>query len=88
MQADEAKPENGYFCEWMAYQVGQAAMSGDGPFETCRRSVKTSVYRGIVLQKSQNAVQLNFRQTTKQAATVDRCSLKRATEVASEFVTE
>jgi hypothetical protein len=28
----------------------------------------------IVLQKSQNAVQLNFRQTTKQAATVDRCS--------------
>jgi hypothetical protein len=47
-----------------------------------------SVLEGIVLQKSQNAVQLNFRQTTKQAATVDRCSLKRATEVASEFVTE
>jgi hypothetical protein len=38
VQADEAKPENGYFCEWMAYQVGQAAMSGDGTFETCRRS--------------------------------------------------
>ena len=42
----------------------------------------------IVLQKSQNAVRLNFRQTPKQAATVDRCSLKRATEVASELITE
>jgi len=29
-----------------------------------------------------------FPPTTKQAATVDRCSLKRATEVVSEFVTE
>jgi hypothetical protein len=34
VQADEAKPENGYFCEWMAYQVGQAAMSTSGTFET------------------------------------------------------
>jgi hypothetical protein len=25
MQAGEAKPEHGYFCEWMPYQVGQAA---------------------------------------------------------------
>jgi hypothetical protein len=25
VQADEAKPEHGYFCEWMPYQVGQAA---------------------------------------------------------------
>jgi len=40
----------------------------------------------IVLQKSQNAVRLIFRQTTKQAAIVDRCSLKRAAEVACEFV--
>jgi hypothetical protein len=47
-----------------------------------------SVARGILLQKSQNAARLNFRQTTKQAATADRCSFKRATEVASEFVTE
>jgi hypothetical protein len=42
----------------------------------------------IVLQKSQNAVRLNFRQTPNQAATVDRCSLKRAREVASELITE
>ena len=25
VQADEDKPEHGYFCEWMPYQVGQAA---------------------------------------------------------------
>jgi hypothetical protein len=30
-----------------------------------------------LLQKSQNAVRLNFRLMTKQAATVDRCNLKR-----------
>jgi hypothetical protein len=42
----------------------------------------------IVLQKSQNAVRLNFRQRTKQAVIVDRCRFNRATEVISEFVTE
>jgi hypothetical protein len=42
----------------------------------------------IVLQKSQNAVRLNFRQRTKQAVIVDRCRFNRATEVVSEFVTE
>ena len=25
VQVDEPRPENGYFCEWMPYQVGQAA---------------------------------------------------------------
>jgi len=25
LQEDDAKPENGYFCAWMPYQVGQAA---------------------------------------------------------------
>jgi hypothetical protein len=25
VQAGEAKPEHGYFCSWMPYQVGQAA---------------------------------------------------------------
>jgi hypothetical protein len=45
-------------------------------------------YWQIVLQKSQNAARLNFRQRTKQAVIVDRCSLKRATEVANKFVTE
>jgi len=43
---------------------------------------------GILLQNSQNAVRQNFRQMTKQATPVDRCSLKRATDVAGEFVTE
>jgi hypothetical protein len=42
----------------------------------------------IVLQKSQNAVRLNFRQRTKQAVIVGRCRFNRATEVISEFVTE
>jgi hypothetical protein len=39
-----------------------------------------------MLQKSQNAERLIFRERTKQAAIADRCSLKRATEVACEFV--
>jgi len=38
----------------------------------------------IVLQKSQNAVRLIFRQKTNQATTADRCILKRASEVANE----
>jgi hypothetical protein len=37
----------------------------------------------ILLQKSQNAVRLIFRKKTKQAAIVDRCSFRPATEVAS-----
>src|SRR4030081_2445797 len=40
----------------------------------------------ILLQKSQNAERLIFRERMKQAAIADRCSLKRATEVACEFV--
>jgi hypothetical protein len=40
----------------------------------------------ILLQKSQNAERLIFRERTKQAAIADRCSLKRAAEVACEFV--
>src|SRR5437879_4133746 len=39
-----------------------------------------------MLQKSQNAERLIFRERTKQAAIADRCSLKRAAEVACEFV--
>jgi len=34
----------------------------------------------IVLQKSQNALRLVFRQKTKQATIADRCVLKRATD--------
>jgi hypothetical protein len=40
----------------------------------------------ILLQKSQNAERLIVRERTKQAAITDRCSLKRAAEVACEFV--
>src|SRR3977135_3098184 len=43
-------------------------------------------YWQILLQKSQNAERLIFRERTKQAAIADRCSLKRAAEVACEFV--
>src|SRR3979411_1639031 len=39
-----------------------------------------------MLQKSQNAERLIFRERTKQAAIAHRCSLKRAAEVACEFV--
>src|ERR1700704_5656347 len=39
-----------------------------------------------MLQKSQNAERLIFRERTKQAAIADRCILKRAAEVACEFV--
>jgi hypothetical protein len=41
----------------------------------------------IVLQKSQNALRLIYRKKAKQATIADRCVLKRATEVAFEFVT-
>jgi hypothetical protein len=41
----------------------------------------------IVLQKSQNALRLISRKKAKQATIADRCVLKRATEVAGEFVT-
>jgi hypothetical protein len=41
----------------------------------------------IALQNSQNAVRLIFREKMKQAAIVDRCSLKPATEVLCKFVT-
>src|ERR1700694_384441 len=40
----------------------------------------------ILLQKPQNAERLIFRERRKQAAIADRCSLKRAAEVACEFV--
>jgi hypothetical protein len=31
VQAGEAKPEHGYFCAWMPYQVGQAAKHAEAP---------------------------------------------------------
>jgi hypothetical protein len=41
-----------------------------------------------VLQNSKNGWQGFFREKSNQATIADRCVLKRATEVASEFVTE
>jgi hypothetical protein len=29
LQDDDAKPEGGYFCSWMPYQVGQAAKTAE-----------------------------------------------------------
>jgi len=40
----------------------------------------------IMLQKSQNALRLICRKETKQVTIADRCVLKRATEVAREFI--
>ena len=31
VQAGDLKPEHGYFCEWMPYQVGQAAKAAVSP---------------------------------------------------------
>lgn len=31
VQGDEPKPEHGYFCAWMPYQVGQAAKAAATP---------------------------------------------------------
>jgi hypothetical protein len=45
-----------------------------------------SVLPSIVLQKSQNAVQLIFREKTKQAASRGRCSFRSVAEVVCEFV--
>jgi hypothetical protein len=42
---------------------------------------------GIVLQKSRNALRLIYRKKATQATIADRCVLKRAIEVACEFVT-
>jgi hypothetical protein len=39
-----------------------------------------------VLQKSKNGLRLIFREKASQATIADRCALKRATEVAGEFI--
>jgi hypothetical protein len=44
-------------------------------------------YWGIVLQNSKNGLQRFFREKRNQATIADRCVLKRATEVAGEFIT-
>jgi hypothetical protein len=43
-------------------------------------------YWQIVLQKSKNGLRLIFREKASQATIADRCALKRATEVAGEFI--
>jgi hypothetical protein len=42
---------------------------------------------GIVLQNSKNGLQRFFRERSNQPTFADRCVLKRATEVAGEFIT-
>jgi hypothetical protein len=44
-----------------------------------------SAFTKIVLQKSQKAQRLIFRQRTKQATIADRCSLKPATRITCGF---
>jgi hypothetical protein len=44
-------------------------------------------YWQILLQNSENAARLIFREKTKQAAVVDRCGLEPATKVPCKFVT-
>jgi hypothetical protein len=41
----------------------------------------------VVLQNSKNGLQRFFREKSNQATIADRCVLKRATEVAGEFIT-
>jgi hypothetical protein len=43
--------------------------------------------RSIVLQNSKNDLQRVFREKSNQATIADRCVLKRATELAGEFIT-
>ena len=46
-----------------------------------------SAFGGIVLQNSKNGFQRFFREKGNQATIADQCVLKRATEVAGEFIT-
>jgi hypothetical protein len=70
--------------ECMGWLVGAAALS---TFRFGAHSgLKLDVARG--LKSADSVARLNFRKTAKQAVTVDRCGLKRATEVASESGTE
>ena len=59
---------------------------GFGHFSDVRDRLTISVNRGIVLQKSQNALRLICRKKTKQVTIADQCALKRTTEVAREFI--
>jgi hypothetical protein len=46
--------------------------STHGTFRTCRDSLTMSAHRGILLQKSQKAQRLIFRQRTKQTTIADQ----------------
>ena len=60
-------------------------MSLIGTFDTCRRTVTMSVYRGILLQKSKVASVRIFGEPLKREAIDDSDNLNRVTEVAYEF---
>jgi hypothetical protein len=60
-------------------------MSLVGTKQTCRSPRRMSVVGGIVLQNSQNAERLIFREETKQATIADQYSLKPVAGIACEF---
>jgi len=60
--------------------------SGDGTERTSRAGLTMSVVRGIVLQNSKNGLTRFFSEKSNRATIADRCVLKRATEVAGEFI--
>jgi hypothetical protein len=55
--------------------------------EVIGRAVMMSALPPIVLQNSKNGSERFFREKSNQATIADRCLLKRATEVAGEFIT-
>ncbi len=62
-------------------------MSESGTNRTNWAGLMMSVDRGIVLQNSKICLQRFFREKSNQATIADRRVLKRATEVAGEFIT-
>jgi hypothetical protein len=66
---------------------GQLDLHVAGTKRTHRRCDEISALGGIVLQNSKNGFQRFFREKSNQAIIADRCILKRATEVAGEFIT-
>jgi hypothetical protein len=61
-------------------------MSGLPSIATEERTSRDVSNVPIVLQKSQNGLRLIFREKTSQATIADQFALKRAIEVADEFI--
>jgi hypothetical protein len=82
-----ARP-NGTFGHFMMPQRGwfEAEQCLLLAFRTSPSALTMSAAGGIVLQNSKNGLQRFFREKSSQATFADRCVLKRATEVAGEFI--